>query len=77
MHAALRKILGMHVAQKGSLVNNEHLRFDFSHFTKMTDEEIANVEIQVNEKNKGKYSGSNKIYAKKRCACIGCNGLIW
>jgi alanyl-tRNA synthetase len=49
MHHALRTILGDHVEQKGSFLNDEYLRFDFTHFAKVTEEELAEVESIVNK----------------------------
>ena len=80
MHEALRDVLGTHVEQKGSLVNEKYLRFDFSHFSKVTDEEIAKVEALVNQRirqninleeqrtvpvNKAKEMGAMMLFGEK------------
>ena len=76
MHAALRNVLGRHVAQKGSLVNEEHLRFDFSHFTKVTDDEIAAVEKMVNEKIRANIPVVIKSMHKDEAIALGAMALF-
>ncbi len=76
LHAALRTVLGKHVAQKGSLVNSEHLRFDFSHFAKMTDEEIRSVEYMVNDKIRENIPVVTKIMNKEEALELGAMALF-
>ena len=76
LHAALRNVLGKHVAQKGSLVNAEQLRFDFSHFAKMTDAEIASVEKMVNEKIKENVPVVVNEMSKDEAIALGAMALF-
>jgi alanyl-tRNA synthetase len=76
LHAALRIVLGTHVAQKGSLVNAEHLRFDFSHFAKMTDNEIGEVEALVNEKIRQNIPVVIKQMPKEEALKLGAMALF-
>ena len=76
LHAALRTVLGKHVAQKGSLVNADQLRFDFSHFAKMTNEEIASVNQLVNDKVKENVPVVIKEMSKDEAVALGAMALF-
>lgn len=76
LHAALREVLGTHVHQAGSLVNPERLRFDFSHYQAMTEEEIKEVERIVNEKVLESIPVVTEIKSLKEAKEEGVTGLF-
>jgi alanyl-tRNA synthetase len=76
LHEALRQVLGEHVAQKGSNITVERLRFDFSHFQKMTPEEIAKVEELVNEAIRKDFTVSRTEMTVDEAKTQGAIGLF-
>jgi len=76
LHAALRQILGEHVTQKGSLVNPERLRFDFSHFEPVTPEQIAALETLVNAQIRANHNVKAEIMAKDDAVKAGAMALF-
>lgn len=76
LHAALRKILGKHVAQKGSLVNKDHLRFDFSHIEKVSEAEQRHIEELVNQKIRENIPVVIKSMTKDEALAMGAMALF-
>ncbi len=76
MHAALRNILGDHVQQKGSLVDSEHLRFDFSHPVAVTSEELVTIEKSVNHHIRANYIVETQETSIEKAKTLGAMMLF-
>jgi alanyl-tRNA synthetase len=76
LHAALRQVLGKHVAQKGSLVNDEYLRFDFSHISKLNEDEIRDIETLMNEKIRANIPVVIREMDKEEAIAMGAMALF-
>ncbi len=76
LHAALRKVLGSHVQQKGSVVDPDRLRFDFAHSAPLTSAEITTIELLVNEKIQANLLVETNVMAAKDAVASGAMALF-
>jgi alanyl-tRNA synthetase len=76
LQAAMQQVLGSHIAQKGSLNNTENVRFDFSHFAKVTDNEIIQIERIVNEKIRANIPVNIQVLPKEEALKLGAMALF-
>ena len=76
MHAALRKVLGEHVTQKGSLVDANRLRFDFSHFEPVSPEQLNEIEDLVNEKIRANFDVTTQLMRQDEAMAAGAMALF-
>jgi alanyl-tRNA synthetase len=76
LHAALRKVLGTHVTQKGSLVAPDRLRFDFAHFAPLTAQELHEIERLVNEEIRGNAAAETRLMPYEAAVASGAMALF-